>query len=95
MSLGNFLQRSTCRMKMIDSSNSIFKRIGHRNATIISRYHFLNSVRKITSEDTRKLPWCRILYLICVKISINQFYEYGRLKVSRLRALQRWSGIIL
>ena len=26
---------------------------------------------------------------------MNQFYEHGRLKVSRVRALQKWSDIIL
>ena len=38
-------------MKAIHSSNSIFKRIGHRNATIIFGYFLLNSIRKSTPED--------------------------------------------
>ena len=82
-------------MRAINSFNSIFNRIGHRNATIVSAYFPLNFIRKSTPEDTGKLPQCRILYLVCVKISIDQFYEPERLKVSRVRALQQWSGIVL
>ena len=95
MPLSNFLQCSKHRMRAINSSNSIFKRIGHQKAAIISGYPLLNSVRKRTPEYAGKLAWRRTLHLICVKISIHQSDEYGRLKVTRIRALSNWSGIIL
>ena len=55
MLLGNFLRCSEYRMRETNSSNSIFKRIGHRNGTVTSGYLLLNSIRKSTPEHTGKL----------------------------------------
>ena len=84
MLLSTFLQCLKYRMRAIHNSNSIFKRIAQRNAIIISGYLLLNSVRKSRWEDIGKLLECVILYLIHVKILINQFHEHVRLKMSRV-----------
>ena len=55
MLLGNFLQYSKYRMRMINRFDWIFQRIGHRNATIISEYLLLNSITVSTPEDAGKL----------------------------------------
>ena len=56
MSLSTFLQCSNYTMRVIDSFNSVFKRIDHQNATITSGYLIFNSIRKSIPEDTGKLP---------------------------------------
>ena len=96
MSLGNFLQYSKYRIRTINRSYLTFKRISHWEATIISGCLLLNFITVSTPEDAGKLPKCRILYLICVKISMNQSYERGRSTVSPLRALQvSFYGLVL
>ena len=57
MSLDNFLRYSQYRIREINSSNSIFRRIGERNATTISEYLLVNSIGKSTPEDTEKSTW--------------------------------------
>ena len=90
--LENFLQCPKYRIRVIHSSKALFKRINHRNAITISEYLFLNSIEKSVPEDAANLLYSGILNLVCVKISMNQFCEHGRLKVNRVRAL---SGIVL
>ena len=56
MPFGNFLQCSKYRMRAVNYSNSILKRLDHQNATIIAGYLLLNFIRESTPEDAGKRP---------------------------------------